>query len=307
MAALFWSLLAKLFPLYATMGAGAALSRKAGNLTSQLAVLQIYLIAPVIIFAKLLRLEMVPAYTALPVLFLVLSALVSGAVYCAARKIAPSFAPIMGQTSGAANLGYLGVPVALILFPPEWMPVYFFTLLGGFFYESTIGYYWVARGAYNMRDAFISLLKLPTFHAILLGLAGNAMDFHLPESWEGIARDFLGAYVVLGSLIIGFAIAQTGKLVIHWGFLLALLVVKYLLWPALMFGCLALLRSLGLGLPVEGEHILLLFSILPMAANSAAFAALLNVHPEETATAVVISTLLGLFVIPAYALLFGLS
>jgi predicted permease len=187
------------------------------------------------------------------------------------------------------------------------MPLYFFIMVGGFFYESTLGYYWVARGRFSSRDAVKSVLKLPTFYALFAGLACNAAGLTLPAMWEGIARDFMGAYVILGALILGFAIGQNKKFVLNPRFLGALYGIKFLVWPAVMFGLLAVLRAALPNLPQAASHCALLMAIMPLAANTAALAALLKVHPEETATAVALSTVLSLVTVPVYALLFGLA
>ena len=305
---LFFSLLAKLFPLYATMGTGALLARgQAGNLTAGLAFLQIYLVAPVIIFANLLKLQMVPELTIMPFLWFGFVALISTVTNIIARRLKSDYAPILAQASGGANTGYLGVPVALILFPADWMPVYFFIMLGGFFYESTLGYYWIARGRFLPREAIKSLLRLPTFYALIAGLIGNGLGLTVPAMWDNIVRDFMGAYVILGALIIGFAIGQNKKFVFNWRFLGALCGIKFLVWPvgmgALLFG----LRILMPDLPQAAVSCALLMSFMPLAANSAAFAALLKIHPEETATAVALSTVLSLVTVPVCVLLFGLA
>lgn len=305
---LFLSLLTKLLPLYATMGAGGFLSRRhEGNMATALALLQIYLIAPIVIFANLLKLQMVPELVVMPVLWFLFVAAISTATNGIARRLGSDYAPILAQASGGANTGYLGVPIALILFPADWMPVYFFIMLGGFFYESTLGYYWVARGRFSSREAVKSLLKLPTFYALLAGLAGNALGLELPPMWDGIVRDFMGAYVILGALILGFAIGQNRSFVLNPRFLGALFSIKFLVWPALMFGLLAALRAVLPDLPRAASDCALLMSIMPLAANSAAFAALLKIHPEETATAVALSTVLSLVTVPFYVLLFGLA
>lgn len=305
---LFFSLLSKLFPLYATMGAGAVLSRSgAGNLTSGLAFLQIYLIAPVIVFTSLLKLQMVPELAVMPFVWFGFVAAISTVTNFAARRLGSDYAPVLAQASGGANTGYLGAPIAMILFPADWLPVYFFIMLGGFFYESTLGYYWIARGRFTPRQALQSLLKLPTFYALLLGLAGNALGLRVPDMWQNIVRDFMGAYVVLGALIIGFAIAQNQRFVFNWRFLGTLYGIKFLLWPLLMLGLLHLLSVFLPDMPVAAHHCALLMSVMPLAANTAAFAALLKIHPEETATAVALSTLLSLVTVPVTVLLLGLA
>lgn len=304
---IFLSLLSKLFPLYATMGAGAFLARRAGNLTGPLAQLQIYLILPVVAFVNMTRLEAKPGLIVLPLALFAVCTAISGATYALARRAGSSYTPLLAQASGAANLGYLGVPVAVILFPPDLIPAYIFTLMGGVIYENTVGYYWLARGHYSARESLIRLLKMPTIYAIAAGLVLNAFDLQLPAMWDTVARDFLGAYVVLGALIIGFGVAQNEDFRLNARLLGTLLGIKFLVWPAVVVGLVAVLALTPFAVPDPYAPILLLMSFMPLAANTAAFAALLKIHPEEAATAVALSTVLSLAVIPAYVVLFELG
>lgn len=304
---LFLAMLSKLLPLYATMGSGAVLARAFGNSSKTLAQLQIYLIAPVIVLTNMMKLNFTPDLLMLPLVLAGLCLFISATTNFVARKVGTDYAPLLAQASGAANLGYLGIPVAAILFPADFIPVYVLTLVGGQVYESTFGYYWIARGRYHPRDAIKSLLRMPLIYALVVGLTLNVLGVTLPDMWESVARDFLGAYVVLGALIIGSGLAQNKKLMPNLSLLAAMFGIKFLVWPALTVAVLALLRTTAFAVPAMYEPILLLMSFLPLAANTAAYAALLHVHPDEAATAVALSTVLSLVIIPAYALFFGLA
>ena len=50
-----------------------------------------------------------------------------------------------------------------------------------------------------------------------------------------------------------------------------------------------------------GRTVLWVLAIVPLAANTVAFASEMNLHPEKTATAVVISTVLAVFTVPLIA------
>ncbi len=304
---LFFAMLSKLFPLYATMGAGVALSRAFGNLSGTLATIQLYLIVPVVVLTSLMKLSFSPDLLLLPFWLGFLCLTISAGTNFIARKVESPYAPLLAQASGAANLGYLGIPIAMIVLPADFLPVYVLTMVGGVLYENTVGYYWMARGRFSPRDAMRSLLRMPFLYAVVAGLAFNSMGVEIPALWEGLVRDFLGAYVVLGALIIGLGLAQKGCPTFHGTLFGAMLGIKFILWPALTMALLAVLRLTPLAVPVQYEPILLLMSVLPLAANTAALAALLEVYPQEAAGAVALSTLLSLGVVPAYVSLFGLA
>ncbi len=304
---LFFAMLSKLLPLYATMGAGAALSRAFGNLSGSLAVIQLYLIVPVVVLTNLMKLTFSADLLLLPFWLGILCLGISAGTNFIARKVGSSYAPLLAQASGAANLGYLGLPVAMIVLPTAFLPVYVLTMVGGILYENTFGYYWLARGRFSPRDAIRSLLRMPFLYAVIVGLAFNLMGLKIPALWDGVVRDFLGAYVVLGVLIIGLGLAQKGWPRFHAKLFGTILGIKFILWPILTVALIAVLRMTPLAVPALYEPILLLMSVLPLAANTAALAALLDVYPEEAAGAVALSTLLSMAIVPAYVLLFGFA
>ena len=79
-----------------------------------------------------------------------------------------------------------------------------------------------------------------------------------------------------------------------------------MLWPALALGFIVLDRNV-IGLFNEDIYKLIaILSIVPPAANIAAFAAQLNVQPEKAATTVLIGTIFALFYIPFTIVLVGL-
>ncbi|MDD3182540.1 MAG: AEC family transporter [Alphaproteobacteria bacterium] len=304
---LFLAMLAKLFPLYATMGSGFLLSRAFGNMSKTLAQIQIYLISPVIVLTNMMKLDYSADLLMMPLILGTLCLSISFVTNYVANKAGSDYAPLLAQASGAANLGYLGIPVAAILFPDHFIPVYILTLVGGLIYESSVGYYWIARGKYTPLDAVKSLFRIPLIYALALGLFLNALGLVIPQMWEGVVRDFMGAYIVLGALIVGLGLAQNKKLTLNFKVLGTMLGIKFLVWPVAVIALLALLRLTPFAPPAQYEPIFMLMSVLPLAANTAALASLLNVHPDEAATAVALSTVLSLAIIPAYVLFFGLS
>jgi len=304
---LFLAMLTKLFPLYVTMGAGFGLSRAFGNMSRTLAQVQIYFVAPVVAMTNMMKLNYSPDLLMLPCVFGLLCALISTVTNFAARKVGTDYAPLLAQASGSANTGYLGLPIALMLFPNDFIPVYILAMAGGLIYETSLGFFWIARGVYTPLDAVKRLFKMPLIYALAGGLALNGLGVTMPAVWESVVRDFMGAYVVLGALIIGLGLAQNKHFRLNFKLLGVMYGIKFLVWPVLTVAALALLRDTVLAVPPMYEPILLLLSFLPNAANTAAFASLLNVHPDEAATAVALSTLLSLAIIPAYVLFFGFA
>ncbi len=307
MLALFTAIFARLLPLYLTMGAGFSLARRSGDITKNLAMLQIYFLAPVVILTNVMKLRVEAELFLLPLAFLTVCLIMSVITKLTATALKCDGVPALAQAGGTCNNGYLGIPIATILFPPEWLPLFIFAGVGGTIYENTYGYYVIARGNYSAKDALKKLITLPSLYAMAAGLILGALHVTLPAIWEDFARNALGAYVIVGALIIGFGVAQVRTWKFDWKYLNTALVMKFIMWPLVMMGLLAL-ESQTIGFFTDAHHAcLLLISIMPMAANSAAFAALFNITPDRMATAVALSTLLGLILIPLYAILLGLA
>lgn len=307
MFSLFTTMIAKLAPLYLTMGAGFGLARRSGDITKNLATLQIYFLVPIVIFTNVIKLDVKPELFLLPLCFLAVCVIMANITKYLAIRFKCDGVPALAQAGGTCNNGYLGIPVASILFPPEWLPLFIFTGLGGAIYESTYGYYMIARGHYNARDAVKKLATLPSLYAMAAGLGLGAMGLHFPAIWDDFARNVLGAFVIVGALIIGFGVAQVRSWKFDWTYLRTILVAKFLIWPTVMLTLLTIEKMIFGFLPDGYRACLVLISILPMAANSAAFAALFNITPDRMATAVALSTILGLVLIPLYAILLGLA
>ena len=303
---LFLTILEKLLPVYAIMAAGYFIAPKTGNVTTTLAALQIYLISPLVVFSNVTKLEVGWGLAQVPVMMFSLCVLISVSVYFTTRHRKDGTGPLLAQTSGTANTGYLGLPVAIAILPEHVIGLYLLTMAATTVYENTLGYYFIARGRFSPREALSRLARLPTVYAVALGLVLAAYGWSIPENWHGVARDFRGAYVVLGALIIGISLAQVKKWTFDPAFFGTIFAVKFMIWPLAALAVVYLERAFFGVLPPEHSAIILLMSLLPLAANTAAFAALLDVHPEKAATAVAGSTLIALFVVPLGAIVFGL-
>lgn len=307
MISLFLSMLAKLFPLYVTMGAGYGLQRATGDLMRALALLQIYFLAPIVVLTNVMKLDVELSMLGLPFVFFAISAAIATVTRFALRNMDQGVAPAIVQASGTANTGYLGIPVATILFPPEMLPLYIFVMVGGNLYESSLGYYYIARGKFSPAEAVRKLLSLPTLYALALGLILGHFHVTVPEMWQGFVQNIMGAYVVIGALIIGYGIAMVKTWKFDWSFLRIILTIKHAVWPAIMIGVILLDQHILHWFMPEFHKILLLFAMLPLAANTAAFAALFGIAPDRSATAVALSTVLSLVLIPVLAIVLGLA
>jgi len=306
---IFLTLFTNLVPLYILIALGFIAGRYLNVDRNSIANLVIYLCLPVVAFGFVATLEFHPIYALLPLLILSISTIVGVGVYILGQKIfGDNRANLLSMCASMPNSGYFGLPLVLLLFKdqPQWVGVYMFMMLGVTIYEATIGYYIAARGAFSVRDSIKKLIKFPALYAIALALIVNASGYDLPDLFTTYWGYFKGAYVVMGMMIIGVALASVEKFVFGPRFLSLVILGKFALWPVLALGVVMLDKAyFGLFTP-EIHKLITILSIVPPAANIAAFAAQLNVQPEKAATTVLICTILALFYIPVVVLITGI-
>ncbi|QQR68946.1 MAG: hypothetical protein IPI58_08985 [Alphaproteobacteria bacterium] len=309
MSGVFASLLIKLLPLYGLVALGWLGGRFLKTDRVALADVMIYLIAPVFVFGAVARLKFQMEYLALPLILAGVSMLMAFVTLRLARvmNFTPRIRGLVSFAGGTGNTGYFGVPVVLAVLGGEWLGVYLILNLGMMLYEASLGYYLLARGAFSVRESLRRVRRLPVLYAMAAGMAYSISGLALPDSFVEVWQNFRGAYVVLGMMMVGISFAYVRTRDWDMPLLALLMTSKFILWPLLMGG-LVLLDAHVLHLFGGPIHVLLMISALvPVAANSAVYAAQVNIHPERMALAVLLSTLLALAIIPAFFSMAGLG
>lgn len=295
----FLTILQGIAPLYLIIALGFVAGKYARVDRASVATLIFYFISPVVFFASVAKVQVDVGVIALPIImFGISTALCLGALWAAKKFWRDDTPNILALSSGTANTGYFGLPVALMLFDEHALGMYFAAMLGMAVYESSVGYYVTARGRHTPREALRKVARLPVLYAFLAGLAASLLGLHLPQPLEQLATHFRGAYVVLGMMIVGLGLSTVKRLSLDVKFTGFAFAVKYAVWPVVVLALVALDNALLHFLGTEEHRIMLLLAVVPMAANSVVFATLLDAHPEKVATAVLLSTLLGLIYVP---------
>jgi len=293
-------LISNIIPLYILIGLGFISGRWLDVNLHSMAIIAIYILAPIVNFGALARMEFTPEYVLLPVLIFLASSIIGVISYNLARATwRNNIANLIGMASVVGNTMYFGLPVVLALLGPEWAGVYALINLGIFLNEVGLGYYFGARGNATLKGALIKVLKLPVVHAIWLGLLYNLSGFDLPESFLRYWNYAIGAWVFIGMMIIGVALGKLDKLEIDWRLILNLFVPKFVAWPLVGFGIVLADLHYMHWFGSEVHTMLVIITAVPLAGNLVAYAATLKLHPEKAAAAVLISTILGIFTVPA--------
>lgn len=297
-------LIENIIPLYILIALGFISGKWLDVNLPSMATVAIYILAPIVNFGAMAQMNFTPEYTALPIIFFLGSSIIGLISYNTAIHVwKNNSANLIGMGSVTGNTMYFGLPVILALLGPEWVGVYALLNLGTFLNEVGLGYFFGARGHATLKGAILKVIKLPVIHAIWLGLLYNFSGLPLPESFMRYWNYSVGAWVIIGMMIIGVALAKQSKLEIDWKLIASMFAPKFILWPAFGFGVIALDIMHFHAFEPEVHLMLAVMTSVPLAGNLVAYAATLNLHPERAATVVLFSTIFAFITVPASVLI----
>jgi predicted permease len=303
--AVFWTLFLKVFPLYLTISLGYLAGKYLHVKKEIIAPLLIYIIVPIIVFNGVATTPLTLQHISLPFVFFLLCCFIcflflwlSSLIWQDATK------NILAFTAGTGNTGYFGLPVAVALFGKSLMGLVVFAILGITLYENTVGFFVVARGRNSIQKSVSKVVKLPTLYAFLAGILVNLARIHFGEVYANSVNNFSGAYIVLGMMLIGFGMADIHRSVIDFRFLGMAFLAKFVVWPFLMTFLVLLDERLFHFYSRDVYQMMMLLSIVPLAANTVSYATELRTQPEKATVAVLLSTLFALFFIPLMTIVF---
>lgn len=297
----FFTLLQKIIPLYCMIGLGFIAGKYFRAQKETIANLLLYILAPLVIFNGAAEVDLIPSILALPLVFLVIGCSLCLLWYFLCGFIWPGKEKnILAFSAGDGNVGYFGIPVAIILFGVQCTPLIILASLGFILFENTLGFFITAKSHHTARESLIRLLKLPTIYAFFLGLAVNYLGVKLNHhsNYSDFMLSIQTAYSTLGMMLIGIGIAAIDEFSLDLKFIGVANFAKFIMWPLIMGGLIFLDHNYYHLYDRTVYQIILFASIVPMAANTVVFATVLKTHPSKAAMAVLFSTLFALFYIP---------
>lgn len=301
----FITLLIKIIPLYLLILMGFIASKKLNAKKETIAPILIYTIVPFIVFNSIISMKLTPELLSLPLIFFSICSIIGISFYFIGKKLfTDNTTNILAFSCGTANTGYFGIPVAIELFGQNALGIMVLGILGFTIYENTLGFFITAKGQHSTEESIKRLFKLPTIYAFIAAVIVNYSGMTLGESYTTFAKNFIGAYTVLGMMLIGMGLADVKGFNFDFKFILATFFAKFIVWPLLVLSFIQvdnLYFHLFDGLT---HKIMILLAIVPLAANSVAFATELNAKPEKAAVAVFLSTIFALFFIPICSIFF---
>lgn len=301
----FLALFFKIIPLYIFIFLGFVAGKLLKVRKESIAPILIYIVAPIIVFYGVVTTKLNYSSLSIPFLCFFISVFLSTFFYFVGKLIwKDNTKNIFAYAAGQGNFGYFGLPVALILFPKELVGLYIMGILGFNVFDASIGFFLVARGRHTVSESIKKVILLPTLYGFILGLMINVLNINLGNIFFDAVGNIRGVYTVLGMMLIGLGIADIKNYAFDFVFTSLLFIIKFAVWPLLMIS-LFFVDSLLFHLYNQDVHkVFLLLAIVPLAANTVAYATQLNVHPEKSALTVLLSTLIALIYIPIFATFF---
>ena len=296
---LFLSLFTKLIPLYFLILLGYIAGKKLNAKKETIASILIYVVAPIVIFNSIVSTKITVEIMVLPLVFFLACCFISINFYFIGKRFfKDSTKNLLALCAGTANTGYFGIPVAIGLLGEQAIGLMIIGIIGFTAFENSLGFFIAANGNYTAKEALLKLLKLPTIYAFILGVVFNILGFNSVGEYATFSRNFIGAYTILGMMLVGLGLSDMRRFGFDLKFLLLTFLAKFIVWPLTIL-LLVYIDNTSLNLFNDLVHkVMILLSIVPLAANAVAFSSELKIHPEKAALAVFISTLIALFYIP---------
>lgn len=303
----FSDILTEIFPLYLISLIGYIAGRFAQIDVKSITTLAIFVISPIVFMISISKLDFTAAAVMAPLLTYGLALVVAAVVVRVSKfYLEERTAYLLALSSGTNNWGYFGIPIAFALFPPEMVAAYIMVGFGMMLFEGSAGLYYISRGHKTPLESFKNIFRYPTLYAILVGLTLSYFHFELPHYGERFFELFKGAYTVLGMMIIGLGLSQLDRFRVDVPFTLSAFAVRFLIWPLLAIILIMFDKNIFSLLGDLYYKPLLLFSVMPLAANNIAFAAQFDMRPGKAAIAVLLSTLFALIYVPLAIWIFDL-
>lgn len=295
----------KILPLYITIMLGYLLVHIFHTKKEDIASILIYLIGPVVIFIASYKVELNISVVFLPItLFILSSSLALLSLKFAKNFFHDNTKNILAFSAGTGNTGYFGIPLAIMLLDENLANIYIFTVLASLLYESTIGFFVVAKGHYSIKQSLIKVIKLPSLYALFLGLLFNISQVQLSTNLLDYLDYFKGTYAILGMMMIGMGLKGFKNVGIDKMFMTFAFGIKFIIYPLCALLIIWIDSSFFHFFSTGLYQVIFIFSIVPMAGNTVAVASLLKVHPEKASLAVITSTFISIFTIPIMVSLF---
>ncbi len=199
-------------------------------------------------------------------------------------------------TSLVGNTGNLGIPLGIALFGVESVPYTSIINIANIFFIYIFSVYFFAREQFSLKDAVLSILKIPGIWFALLALLVNYNSIQINEHIYSALE--MGAYtsMVIQLVIFGVYLSNIRLRTIPWYLSFQVSFVKHIFLP--LVGIFVIVSYSDLDSYVAS--ILIMELMVPLAVNNVNLAALYNCKPFDVTATILVSSTLFVFLLYFY-------
>ncbi|MCR8710156.1 AEC family transporter [Aliarcobacter butzleri] len=199
-------------------------------------------------------------------------------------------------TALIGNTGNLGIPLGIALFGVESVPYTSIINIANVFFMYTISVYFFAREQFSLKQAIISIFKIPAIWFALFAIFLNY--YKVPISEHITTALNMGAYtsLTIQLFIFGVYLYNVQVKTIPWKLSLHISFAKHILLPVI--GILIIVWFTDFNSFVAS--ILIMELMMPLAVNNVNFAVLYNCKPFDVAATILISSIVFVFLLYFY-------
>ncbi|RIP34876.1 AEC family transporter [Staphylococcus gallinarum] len=210
-------------------------------------------------------------------------------IICKFLKLNPGEDAALKNSISLMNSGNYGLPVSNLIFShnPIGVSIQVFILIFQNLLTYTYGIYNILSTTKTFKEIIISFLRLPVFHALILGIIFNYFNLSLPKPILLPLNHLADAFIAIALIVLGAQLAKIKinffQRVITWS-----LIGRLIIGPALSLVLIFLLQIDGIV-----AQSLFIASSFPTSRNTSTLAMEYQVEPELHAQIVLFSTLLS--------------
>lgn len=258
----------------------------------QLSTLITYCLMPASVFVNILNVNIKLAVLLQIIYYVLLYSLILiifSHIICKLLKLNPSQGAALKNSISLMNSGNYGLPVSNLIFShnPIGVSIQVFILIFQNLLTYTYGIYNILSATKTLKEILISFLRLPVFHALIIGIIFNFFDITLPKPILLPLNHLADAFIAIALIVLG---AQLAKIKINF----FQRVITWSLFGRLIAGPILSLMLIYL-LNIDGvvAQSLFIASSFPTSRNASTIAMEYQVEPELHAQIVLFSTLLS--------------
>ena len=281
-----------LIPILLLILLGVVLQIKFQFYLKQLSTLITYCLMPASVFVNILNVNIKLAVLLQIIYYVVLYSLILiifSHIICRLLKLNPSQGAALKNSISLMNSGNYGLPVNNLIFKhnPIGVSIQVFILIFQNLLTYTYGIYNILSATKTLKEIIISFLRLPVFHALIVGIIFNFFNITVPKPILLPLNHLADAFIAIALIVLG---AQLAKIKINF-------FQRVITWS--LFGRLIIGPTLSLALiyllHIDGivAQSLFIASSFPTSRNTSTIAMEYQVEPELHAQIVLFSTLLS--------------